>query len=144
MKQHFGGYTWKIWHSIQSKCQNRIVHESQVLWFMVHLVECCRTVNMDGSIDLNSSIDTSNPSSAMNRFIITEFNRLQENIGHTYSNWSSKNCLLFTIFYFSEKEKFIQFRNTSTTAESAKRWLTAENSWLFINQIQRYKNHNTN
>lgn len=67
---------------------------------------------MDDSNDFDFDTN-SNPSDAINCYIISKFNNLYERIGHSHPNCSANNCLLFTIFYFTEWKKYTQRRNAS-------------------------------
>lgn len=89
---------------IQTKCQNRIVD------VMVQFVIGSQTAKMADSNNPNDF----NPSNSMDvvNYIITKFNSLHGSIGHTYPACTTINCLLFSIFYFTEREKFLQIRQS--------------------------------
>lgn len=73
---------------------------------------------MSGSNNFNSS----NPSDIINRYIITEFNKKYETIGHTHPDCSVGNCILFATFYFTVSEKFAKrtVRKEEATATATK------------------------
>lgn len=73
----------------------------------------------------SSDFGAKNPTTALN-YIRAKFDALYEKFGHTCASCTGENCLIFSIFCFTEQDKYIQSQRMAKNKSTDDKHATAQ------------------